>query len=252
MDGRVVETYLPDGSMSQTYLDKVKKEDGQEVECYRHVLKRSDLSVVVMDGFGQVSLISSNTRAALCESGSRTKVDHSDVDKDYLAELSRPCGTFIPGVYQVTVSQESGQSKIQTKNSRDETVFTLTYCNTLEKNGHVEAPQKPTSKKAGQSNIIGDMELEETGGPKNPLSRQYQYPRFFVISGDGSARELISSDQLAYAMRKKKVQADQSIKQKMSDVHNATTVENHYFLTKVVNMKETEIEHQKLRELEFP
>jgi hypothetical protein len=44
-------------------------------------------------------------------------------------------------------------------------------------------------------------------------------------------------------MRKKKVQADQSIKQKMTDVHNSATVENHYFLTKVVNMKETEIEH---------
>ena len=44
----------------------------------------------------------------------------------------------------------------------------------------------------------------------------------------------------------------QSIKQKMSDVHNNATVENHYFLTKVVNMKETEIEHQKLRDLEFP
>jgi len=64
-----------------------------------------------------------------------------------------------------------------------------------------------------------------------------------VIQGDGSARELISNDQLAYAMRKKKVQADQSIKQKMTDVHNSATVENHYFLTKVVNMKETEIEH---------
>lgn len=96
------------------------------------------------------------------------------------------------------------------------------------------------------------MELEETGGHKNPLIRQFQYPRFFVIQGDGSAKELISQDQLAYAMRKKKVQADQSIKQKMSDVHNNATVENHYFLTKVVNMKETEIEHQKLRDLEFP
>ena len=38
----------------------------------------------------------------------------------------------------------------------------------------------------------------------------------------------------------------------MSDVHNNAMVENHYFLTKVVNMKETEIENQKLRDLEFP
>lgn len=86
----------------------------------------------------------------------------------------------------------------------------------------------------------------------NPLTRQYQYPRFFVVAGDGSAKELLSTDQLSYAMRKKKVMDEQSIKQKMSDVVNNATVENHYFLTKVVNMKETELENQKLRDLEFP
>jgi hypothetical protein len=97
------------------------------------------------------------------------------------------------------------------------------------------------TKRAGE--IIGDLELEETGTHKNPLTRQYQYPRFFVIAGDGSARELISEDQLAYSMRKKKIQNESSIKQKMADVVNNSTVENHYFLTKVVNMKETELEH---------
>jgi hypothetical protein len=53
-------------------------------------------------------------------------------------------------------------------------------------------------------------------------------------------------------MRKKKVMDEQSIKQKISDVVNNSTVESHYFLTKVVNMKETELENQKLRDLEFP
>ena len=73
-----------------------------------------------------------------------------------------------------------------------------------------------------------------------------------MVAGDGSAKELLSTDQLSYAMRKKKVMDEQSIKQKMSDVVNNATVENHYFLTKVVNMKETELENQKLRDLEFP
>jgi hypothetical protein len=35
-------------------------------------------------------------------------------------------------------------------------------------------------------------------------------------------------------------------------VVNNSTVDSHYFLTKVVNMKETELENQKLRDLEFP
>jgi len=39
----------------------------------------------------------------------------------------------------------------------------------------VKDHKKPdTSKKSSKpSNIIGDMELEETGGFKNPLTRQY-------------------------------------------------------------------------------
>lgn len=53
-------------------------------------------------------------------------------------------------------------------------------------------------------------------------------------------------------MRKKKVQIDQSIKQKMSDVFNNSSMANHYFLTKVINMKQREIEQQKLSDLDFP
>ena len=48
------------------------------------------------------------------------------------------------------------------------------------------------------------------------------------------------------------MQIDQSIKQKMSDVINNSSVANHYFLTKVINMKQRELEQQKLNNLEFP
>ena len=53
-------------------------------------------------------------------------------------------------------------------------------------------------------------------------------------------------------MRKKKVQVDQSIKQKMSDVFNNSSLANHYFLTKVINMKQRELEQQTLNNLDFP
>ena len=48
LDASVLETYLPDGSMVQTILDCVSR-DGQQVETFRHVIKRSDLSVVMVD-----------------------------------------------------------------------------------------------------------------------------------------------------------------------------------------------------------
>ena len=53
---------------------------------------------------------------------------------------------------------------------------------------------------------------------------------------------MLAAPQLDYAMRKKKVQIDQSIKQKMSDVINNSSLANHYFLTKVINMKQRELE----------
>ena len=38
----------------------------------------------------------------------------------------------------------------------------------------------------------------------------------------------------------------------MSDVFNNSSLANHYYLTKVINMKQRELEQQKLIELEFP
>ena len=52
---------------------------------------------------------------------------------------------------------------------------------------------------------MGDLELENVGGYQVPYLKYYQYPRLFVVSNDGSARELLAAPQLDYAMRKKKV-----------------------------------------------
>jgi hypothetical protein len=103
--GRIIETYLPDGSMSQTFLDNVETKKRGTQDRYRHVIKRSDLSVVVLDSSGHISLISSNTRASLAESSSRVNIKNYNKDseepedRDYLAELSRSSGDFTPGVY---------------------------------------------------------------------------------------------------------------------------------------------------------
>ena len=96
------------------------------------------------------------------------------------------------------------------------------------------------------------MELEQTGVHQEPHEKYFTYPRFFVVENDGSASELISNEQLEYAMRKKKVQIDQSMKQQITDVINNQSMGNHYFLTKVINMKQRELEQQKLKDLEFP
>ena len=113
------------------------------------------------------------------------------------------------------------------------------------KDGKEEQKEQPAA-------LVGDLEREDVGGWQDPHKKYYQYPRLFVLNNDGSAKELLSGPQLDYATRKKKVQIDQSIKQKMSDVFNNSSLANHYYLTKVINMKQRELEQQKLAELEFP
>ena len=53
------------------------------------MIKRSDLSVVVVDSSGHISLISSNSRAALNENGRKVRLGQDDKDVDYLVELAR-------------------------------------------------------------------------------------------------------------------------------------------------------------------
>ena len=93
------------------------------------------------------------------------------------------------------------------------------------------------------------MELEQVGQYQDPNTKYFLYPRFFVVNNNGTASELISSEQLEYAMRKKRVQVDQTLKQQVTDVINNQNMGNHYFLTKVINMKQREIEQTKLRDL---
>ena len=99
LDKKVLETYLPDGSMVQTFLDIVPTKLNAQSQMIRHVIKRSDLSVIIVDSEGHISVISSNARAALNEAGGKARLDYEEKDVDYLAELARGHGQFINSVY---------------------------------------------------------------------------------------------------------------------------------------------------------
>ena len=112
LDERVLETYLPDGSMVQTYLDVDPTKTQANSQLIRHVIKRSDLSVIIVDSKGHISVISSNARAALNEAGGKNRLDYEEKDVDYLAELARGPGQFINSVYQGYVSAKANKSMI--------------------------------------------------------------------------------------------------------------------------------------------
>ena len=47
-------------------------------------------------------------------------------------------------------------------------------------------------------------DLEDVGGPKDPFDKHFNFPRFFVVSPDGSGYELMSKEQLEYYFRIRK------------------------------------------------
>lgn len=95
----VLETYLPDGSMTQTFADVVYNKKDEPQQRYRHLIRRSDLSIVVVDSSGHISVITSNARAAMNENGRKSKLGADEKDIDYLVELSRRPGEYSPQVY---------------------------------------------------------------------------------------------------------------------------------------------------------
>ena len=119
--------------MIQTFLDMMPSKKTTRAECYRHVIKRSDLSVVIVDSVGHISMISSNARAGLNEAGGKARLDYTERDCDWLAEMVRGAGQFVHSVYQAHISAKTNKSKIQVKNSHDNTVFTLKCDHSLSK-----------------------------------------------------------------------------------------------------------------------
>jgi hypothetical protein len=233
-DGRVVETYLPDGSKTQTFLDVVDSKNNGEQQVYRTIISRSDLSVVVTDSKGHVSIVSSNTRDALNELGEKKKV--GDRDTDYLQELSRKHGSYTPQVYQANISAKMGKSNIRTKNTLDDTIFIMRQDMTIDKivNGivfktsHQTAQERELKRRqlakvmqqaadihnremhGGQANSY--LEVEDTGLFIEPNQRSFVYPRFFIVHNDGTAKELLSRLQLSYESRQKGIKPEMSIK----------------------------------------
>jgi len=111
--------------MSCSFRDVVNTKNSGDMAVYRHMLYRSDLSVVHFDSEGHISIITSNTRSALNELGEKKKMNSALKDTDYLIDLNRQYGEFTPQVYQARVHFRDGKSKIKTKNTLNNTKFVL-------------------------------------------------------------------------------------------------------------------------------
>lgn len=57
-----METYMPDGTVVETFVDSCVEKIG-----VRHLFRRSDFSIISVDETGLISIVSSNTRSSLNE-----------------------------------------------------------------------------------------------------------------------------------------------------------------------------------------
>jgi hypothetical protein len=88
------------------------------------------------------------------------------------------------------------------------------------------------------------------GGYKNPSTKHYIFPRLFVVNSDGSGYELLTKEQLDYYFRIAK-HREESLKQRRTVMVGTTMAKTHYFVTKVKNMSDFDIESQQLKLLAF-
>ena len=90
------------------------------------------------------------------------------------------------------MSAKPNKSTIKTKNSNNNTIYVLkndhSLCKRLadipqpESTSPVKKPKdKSKEKKKAAEQLIGDMELEQTGGYQEPHEKYFTYPRFFVV-----------------------------------------------------------------------
>ena len=86
-------------------------------------------------------------------------------------------------------------------------------------------------------------DLEDVGGYVPPQSKNYIYPRLFVIYNNNSGYELLAKEQLEYYFRIAKNRPE-CLKQRRSVMVGGTLAKSHYFVTKVKNMQDMEIEFQ--------
>jgi len=110
LDRVIFETHLPDGTVIDTYLDS--SGDEQSPPAIQHIFNRPDFSVISVNHFGEVKVISSNTRTAMNETGSKKALGE---DYDYLRAITCDPENQSLGVYTANIHPEDIKVQVSDK-----------------------------------------------------------------------------------------------------------------------------------------
>ena len=193
--GLISETFLPDRSVLQTYLEK------QELPGYNkfstsliHLLKRDDFSMIKVRQDGEVVVITANERSYLNSIGKEMQFGVNDYD--YFFELFGVPSERRSGVYTSNLEQ----GRIWTEDEEGNHFIIYANGDSTEKlsvSFNLDQMVEGIENKEPTSPRVQDGEYIEAECKFLPPPKTVSHPRLFLVREDG-ATEFMNQEQLDY------------------------------------------------------
>lgn len=202
-DGYVMETYLPDDTIVESYREKQSLEGFEKYSHNTiHLIRKQDFSIIKVKQEGEVVIITSNQRAYLNDIGDNCELGK---DKDYFFELyghdnDRRNGVYTCNVAQGTIKTTDDESNIFIVYANGESIEKLAVTFNLDETAETFAKKKPCSPRNIPDGEYIDEESKFLVPPKSVM-----HPRLLFIKNDGSGYEFYNNDQLEYYFRVREV-----------------------------------------------
>lgn len=224
--GLISETFLPDRSSVQTYLEK------QELPGYNkfstsliHLIARDDFSVIKVRQDGEVVVITASERKYLNSIGK--EMEFGKTDFDYFFELFGVPSERRSGVYTANLEQ----GRIWTEDEEGNHFIVYANGDSTEKlsvSFNLDQMVEGIENKEPSSPRIQDGEYIEDECKFLPPPKTVSHPRLFLVRKDG-ATEYMNGEQVEYLFMVNRKNADMLSTSKSVTVQNEPAV-SHLFL----------------------
>ncbi len=205
-EGRVAETFLPDGTVVRTYREKQQLDRPDSIVINTiHLIARPDGGVIKVKENGEVVVMTPEERVALNEKGQNKEFGK---DVDYFQELNTPATERRSGVYTVrcdlgklfTLDDEGNKFYVYADGATHERIAPAPT------EPRDEEPVRPPSPTFEGPVYVDEQQAKVMPPPKYDFVISHSFrtirePRLFVIRNDGSGSELLSERQLANYFR---------------------------------------------------
>ena len=226
--GLISETFLPDRSVVQTYLER------QELPGYNrfstsliHLLKRDDFSMIKIRQDGEVVVITANERSYLNSIGKEMEFGVNDYD--YFFELFGVPSERRSGVYTANLEQ----GRIWTEDEEGNHFIIYANGDSTEKlsvSFNLDQMVEGIDNKEPDSPRIKDGEYIEEECKFLPPPKTVSHPRLFLVREHGAV-EYMSEEQLDYLFMVNSKSSDVLVSKKAVSIENEKAM-SHFFMNK--------------------